>query len=163
MLMILVTVPGKPLKAGTVARFKAAAMQAPLEVPANGGSLTVALDTLPLGSNVTTTVAFPAGPPFSRHCGVCVAALASAAFAALASKRCVGPVTPCFSSAPRAPLANSSAKPALGIAMGALPGGSKVVLEPGLCSDGLPVLVACAGSAARGALGGVVGAAAGSA
>src|SRR5450631_1811394 len=161
MLMILVTVPGKPLNAGTVARFRAAAMQAPLEVPANGGSLTVALDTLPLASNVTTTVALPAGPPFSRHCGVCAAAVARAAFAALASKRCVGPVTPCLSSAVRAPLANNSAKPALGVATGPLPGGSIGSPERALSSDGAPVS-AGAGSAARGVLG-VVGAASGNA
>ena len=82
MLMILVSVPGSPLNAGTVARFIAAAMHAPLEVPANGGSLTVALETLPLGSKVTTTVALPKGPPTSRHLAVSNAAAVSAALAA---------------------------------------------------------------------------------
>ena len=68
--MIWVAVPGKPLNAGTVARFIVPAMQAPLDVPANGASLTVALETLPLGSKVTTTVALPVGPPFSRQSAV---------------------------------------------------------------------------------------------
>src|SRR4051794_33605536 len=103
--MTLATLPGSPLKAGTVARFITAAMQAPLDVPANGASLTVALDTLPLGSNVTTIVALPAGPPFSRHAAVLAAAAASAALAALASKRWLAPAGPCFSSARRAPFA----------------------------------------------------------
>jgi hypothetical protein len=123
MLMILVTVPGSPEKAGTVARFIAPAMQAPLDVPANGGSLTVALVTFPLGSKVTTTVACPVGPPFSRHLAASNAAVANAAFAAFGSKRSVASLGPFFSSARRAPLANISAKPAFGVVMG-VPGGS---------------------------------------
>ena len=55
MLSVLVTVPGRPLNGGTVARFIAEAMHAPLDVPANGASLTVALDTLPR-PKVTTIV-----------------------------------------------------------------------------------------------------------
>src|SRR6188768_903013 len=113
MLMILVAVPGRPLNGGTVARFMVAAMHAPLEVPANGGSLTTALAALPLGSKVTTTVAKPVGPPASLHFAVSKAALASARLAAFGSKR--WPVPPL--SALRAPLANCSAKPALGVAL----------------------------------------------
>src|SRR3954449_10665080 len=104
MLMTLVTVPGNPLNGGTLARFIAAEMHSPLDVPANGGSLTVALATLPLGSNVTTTVALPVGPPFSLHFAVSKAAVASAALATFGSKRGVAPT---FTSARRAPLAKS--------------------------------------------------------
>src|SRR4051812_22255781 len=122
MLMTLVSVPGSPLNGGTVARFMAAAMQAPLDVPANGASLTVALETLPLGSKVTITVARPEGPPGSRHFAVSNAAAASARLAAFGSKCCAWPGPPFLSSAVRAPLANSSAKPAFGVAVGE-PGG----------------------------------------
>jgi len=170
MLSVLVTVPGRPLNGGTVARFIAEAMHAPLDVPANGASLTIALDTLPLGSKVTTIVALPAGPPFSRQLAVPAAAAVRAAFAALASKRCVGPFTPRFSSARRAPLANSSAKPAFGVAVGTEPGASSAPcgLEPSvplvLPEVGLPSVAvgslacvavgAAAGSALIGAAGG---------
>src|SRR5207247_1946786 len=82
---------------GTVARFRVAAMHVPLDVPANGASLTVALETLPLGSKVTITVASPVGPPASLHLAVSKAAAASALLAAFRSKR--WPVTPFLSDA----------------------------------------------------------------
>src|SRR6185369_12361939 len=119
-LMILVAVPGKPVNGGTVARFMVAAMQAPLDVPANGASLTVALETLPLGSKVTITVAKPVGPPASLHLAVSKAVVASALLAAFRSKRW----PPFLSSALRAPLANISAKPAFGVALNEPLGGS---------------------------------------
>jgi hypothetical protein len=81
MLMILLTVPGSPLNGGTVAFFMASMMHVPLVVPLNGASLMLALLTLPLGSNVTATVARPVGPPFSRHFAVPKAAAFSAALA----------------------------------------------------------------------------------
>src|SRR4051794_9710786 len=141
MLMILVAVPGNPLNGGTDARFMAAAMQAPLEVPANGASLTVALATLPLGSKVTITVASPVGPPASLHFAVSKAAVASALLAAFGSKRC--PLTPFFSSALRAPFANSSAKPALGVAVSEPPPG-------GSSADRELAVVACSALAGTG-------------
>ena len=86
-----------------------------------------------------------------------------AAFAALASKRCVGPFTPRFSSARRAPLANSSAKPAFGVAVGTEPGASSAPCGLGLSVPlvlpgvGLPSVAA--GSLACVAVGAVAGSA----
>src|SRR4051794_36758688 len=148
--MILLTVPGRPLNGGTVARFKAAAMQAPLEVPANGPSLTVALVTLPLGSNVTTTVTRPVGPPGSRHFAVSYEATANALLAAFGSKCWAGPVAPFFSSALRAPLAKSSVKPAFGVAVSAPPGGSSADRP---VAATCPVLVGAAARAVSAVLG----------
>lgn len=163
MLMILVTVPGKPLNGGTLACFMAAAMQAPLEVPEKGGSLTVALAALPLGSKVTMTVALPVGPPFSRHLAVSKAAALSAALAASGSKCCDGSPGLFLPSAWRAPLANNSAKPALGVVAGWPLGGSNAALEPGLAPPGFSAV--SVGTGASAVAGGVTvgGRAAGSA
>jgi hypothetical protein len=60
---VLLTVPGNPLKAGIEARLNVDAMQDAVAVPANGASVMVAPDTLPLGSNGTTTATLPVGPP----------------------------------------------------------------------------------------------------
>ena len=72
-------------------RFKAEAMQAAVAVPAKGGSVMVALETLPLGSNVTTTVTLPVGPPLCLQACASVAASANGALVAAASKRYVTP------------------------------------------------------------------------
>ena len=49
MLMRVVTVPGVPLNSGIVARLKTALMQAAVEVPEMGASVTTAFETLPAG------------------------------------------------------------------------------------------------------------------
>jgi len=61
---VLLTVPGKPLNGAIEACLKADEMQTAVSVPANGASAMVALETLPLGSKVTTTATLPVGPPF---------------------------------------------------------------------------------------------------
>ena len=86
MLMTLLSVAGKPIKGATLVAFMAAAMHKPLAVPAKGESVTTAVATLPLGSNVTLTVARPTGPPFSRHLAVSKATALRAAFAESESK-----------------------------------------------------------------------------
>src|SRR3954471_9008208 len=113
---VLLTVPGRPLNGAIVARLSAAEMQAPVGVPANGASVMVALETLPFGSNVTATVTLPVGPPLSLQACASLAACANGTLVAAASKRAVGAIVAPLDSALRAPAANSSAKPAPGVA-----------------------------------------------
>ena len=61
------------------------AMQLPVEVPANGAPLTVALVTRPDGANVIVTVAVPDGSPNFRQRVASPAAFVSAADAAARS------------------------------------------------------------------------------
>src|SRR5688572_28243382 len=89
---VLLTVPGSPPNGAIVARLSAEEMQVAVAVPANGGSVIVALDTLPLGSNVTTTVTLPEGPPPCLHACASLAACASGPLVAAASKRVVGAI-----------------------------------------------------------------------
>ena len=55
MLMRVDTFPGVPLNAGIVARLNTPLRHAAVEVPAMGASATTAFDTVPAGSNVTST------------------------------------------------------------------------------------------------------------
>ena len=128
MLMTLLTVRGKPLNGGTLTRFIALLMHVPLDVPAKGGSLMVALATLPLGSNVTEIVTRPVGPPRSRHLAASRSAAASAVLAATGSKCWATPAV--LPSLWRAPLANISAKPARVAADALLGGGTSAAREP---------------------------------
>src|SRR6185503_6991612 len=112
----LLTVPGSPLNGAITARFNADEMQAPVGVPANGASAMVALETLPLGSNVTATVTLPVGPPLCLQACASLAACANGTLVAAASKRVVGAILAPLDSALRAPAANNSAKPAPGVA-----------------------------------------------
>src|SRR5258705_3248734 len=86
MTIVLLTVTRSPAKGGTRALSRAAAMQPPVAVPANGGPLTFALVTRPDGANVMTTLATPVGSPSLRHDDANAALVLRAAAAAARSK-----------------------------------------------------------------------------